>query len=81
AQSSVTVMEKSSRQANRSLAHAEEADTALYGIGKRVNESTDMNAHLATAVEQQGAVIEDINRSFINIRDASDTNVQNWQNN
>ncbi|HAZ7888674.1 TPA: hypothetical protein J7116_004419 [Escherichia coli] len=48
---------------------------------KRVNEITDMNAQIATAVEQQGAVSEDINRSIINIRDAADTNVQTGQNN
>ncbi|WRR76415.1 hypothetical protein VLY51_00970 (plasmid) [Escherichia coli] len=34
-----------------------------------------------SAVEQQGAVSEDINRSIINIRDAADTNVQTGQNN
>lgn len=81
AQSAVTVMEQSSRQAHTSVAHAEEAATALDGIGQRVNEITDMNAQMATAVEQQGAVSEDINRSIINIRDAADTNVQTGQNN
>lgn len=81
AQSAVTVMEQSSRQAHTSVAHAEEAATALDGIGQRVNEITDMNAQIATAVEQQGAVSEDINRSIINIRDAADTNVQTGQNN
>ncbi|MDZ0985332.1 hypothetical protein ACNAUK_26060 [Klebsiella pneumoniae] len=73
--------EQSSRQAHTSVAHAEEAATALDGIGQRVNEITDMNAQIATAVEQQGAVSEDINRSIINIRDAADTNVQTGQNN
>ena len=81
AQSAVTVMEQSSRQAHTSVAHAEEAATALDGIGQRVNEITDMNAQIATAVEQQGVVSEDINRSIINIRDAADTNVQTGQNN
>ncbi|HAJ3342179.1 TPA: hypothetical protein HMU36_18425 [Escherichia coli] len=56
-------------------------NSALDGIGQRVNEITDMNAQIATAVEQQGAVSEDINRSIINIRDAADTNVQTGQNN
>ena len=56
AQSAVTVMEQSGRQAHTSVAHAEEAATALDGIGQRVNEITDMNAQIATAVEQQGAV-------------------------
>ncbi len=81
AQSAVTVMEQSSRQAHTSVAHAEEAATALDGIGQRVNEITDMNVQIATAAEQQGAVSEDINRSINNIRDAADTNVQTGQNN
>ncbi|MDA4779977.1 hypothetical protein NY592_24285, partial [Enterobacter hormaechei] len=50
-------------------------------ICNSANEITDMNAQIATAVEQQGAVSEDINRSIINIRDAADTNVQTGQNN
>lgn len=81
AQSAVTVMEQSSRQAHTSVAHAEEAATALDGIGLRVNDITDMNAQIATAVEQQGAVSEEINRSINNIRDAADANVQTGQNN
>ena len=78
---SLAARTQSSRQAHTSVAHAEEAATALDGIGQRVNEITDMNAQIATAVEQQGAVSEDINRIIINIRDAADTNVQTGQNN
>ncbi|UMX49592.1 methyl-accepting chemotaxis protein [Klebsiella pneumoniae] len=50
-----------------SVAHAEEAATALDGIGQRVNEITDMNAQTATAVEQQGAVSEDMQTAVLSI--------------
>lgn len=76
ARSAVTVMEKSSKQAHQSVAHAQDAATALQGIGLRVNEITDMNAQIATAVEQQGAVSEDINRSINSIRDTANANAQ-----
>lgn len=80
-QSAVTVMRQSSKQAHTSVAHAEEAAAALDGISLRVNEISDMNAQIATAVEQQGAVSEDINRSLQNIRDATDTNVNTGRSN
>lgn len=79
--SAVFVMEQSSRQALDSVSHAEDAATALDGIGLRVNEITDMNAQIATAVEQQSAVSEEINRSINNIRDAANANVLTGQNN
>lgn len=81
ARSAVTVMEQSSHQAHASVDHAKEAATALDGIGLRVNEITYMNTQIAAAVEQQGAVSEDINRSINNIRDAADTNVRTGKNN
>ncbi|WP_416350736.1 methyl-accepting chemotaxis protein [Pseudomonas sp. CCI1.2] len=76
ARAAVTVMEQSSQQAHSSVSHAQDAATALNGIGKRVNEITDMNAQIAAAVEQQGGVSEDINRSINSIRDTANANVQ-----
>lgn len=81
AQSAVSVMENSSRQAQGSVVRAEEASKALDDISLRVNAITDMNAQIAAAVEQQGAVSESINRSISNIRDAADTNVKTGHNN
>jgi methyl-accepting chemotaxis protein len=40
---------------------------ALTGIGRQVNEITEMNTQIAAAVEQQSAVSEDINRGITNI--------------
>jgi methyl-accepting chemotaxis protein/aerotaxis receptor len=79
--SAVTVMRHSSEQANFSVKNAQEAATALNDIGLRVNEITEMNTQIATAVEQQGAVSEDINRSINSIRDAADISVRTVQKN
>jgi methyl-accepting chemotaxis protein len=81
ARTAVTVMEQSSQQALSSVSHAQDAATALNGIGLRVNEITDMNAQIAAAVEQQGEVSEDINRSINSIRDTANVNVQTGQSN
>lgn len=81
ARSAVTVMEQSSRQAHASVSCAQDAATALNGIGLRVNEITDMNAQIAAAVEQQGAVSEGINRGISSIRESADANVRTGQNN
>ncbi|MDP1125338.1 chemotaxis protein, partial [Klebsiella pneumoniae] len=64
-----------------SVDQAEEAATDLDGIGLLVNEFTEMNAQIANAVDNQGAVSEDINSSIINILDAADTTVQTCKNN
>ena len=81
ASSSVKVMEQSSQQAHSSVSHAQQASTALTGIGRQVNEITEMNTQIAAAVEQQSAVSEDINRGITNIRDTTDMNVQSGQEN
>jgi aerotaxis receptor len=81
AKSAVAVMEQSRSQAHVSVEHAQDAAAALQGISRRVNEITEMNAQMATAVEQQGAVSEDINRSISTIRDAADANVQTFAGN
>jgi methyl-accepting chemotaxis protein len=81
ARSAVSVMEQSREQAQSSVSHAQQAASALEGIGQRVNEITEMNMQIAAAVEQQGAVSESINRSIISIRDAADKNVSTGENN
>lgn len=79
--SAVTVMRHSSEQANASVSNAQEAANALNGIGLRVNEITEMNTQIATAVEQQGAVSEDINRSINSIKVTANTSVRTVQKN
>lgn len=81
ARSAVSVMEKSREQAQSSVSHAQQAATALRDIGQRVNEITEMNMQIASAVEQQGTVSENINRSISSIREATDSNVRTGHNN
>ena len=75
AREAVQVMQHSSAQARQSVLQASEAAQALQGIGQRVNEITDTSAQIATAVEQQSAVSEEINRNLTRIREASEQNL------
>jgi len=79
--SAVSVMDKSREQAEASVGHARQAADALVGIHQRVNEIAEMNSQIAAAVEEQGRVSENINRSIGNIRDAADMNVTTGKNN
>ena len=75
AREAVQVMQNSSEQARQSVSQASEAAQALQGIGQRVNEITETSAQIATAVEQQSAVSEEINRNLTRIREASEQNL------
>jgi aerotaxis receptor len=75
ARNAVSVMNNSSEQARHSVTQASEATQALHGIGLRVNEITDTTIQIASAVEQQSAVSEEINRNLTRIRQASEQNV------
>ncbi|WP_443699486.1 methyl-accepting chemotaxis protein [Pseudomonas sp.] len=77
----VTIMESSSRQAHLSVSLAQQGADALTDIGLSVNKIVEMNTQIATAVEQQGAVSEDINVSIKHIHDTAIDNVQIAQNN
>lgn len=81
ARSAVVVMERSSEQTQSSVSHAQNAAGALAGIGRRVNEITDMNLQIAGAVEEQSVVSESINRSIVNIQEASEKSVSSGQSN
>lgn len=81
AYSAVSAMDQSRQQAQTCVESALKAADALTSIGEQVNEITDMNTRIATAVEQQGTVSEDINRSISSIRDAADQNVKTGQKN
>ncbi len=74
-QHAVEVMQRSRTQAEKSVNHADEAEQSLQGINNRVNEISEMSAQIATAVEQQSAVSEEINQSIVSIRGSSDQHV------
>ena len=68
-------MDRSQQQAQVSVEQALEAARALGGITQRVGQISDMSVQIASAVEQQSAVGEEIQRSLCGIREASDSNV------
>jgi aerotaxis receptor len=74
ARSAVKVMGLSREQADNSVEQARHAAASLESITRSVGVITDMSAQIATAVEQQSAVGEEINRNIISIRHISDAN-------
>jgi len=66
------VMEYSRKQASQSVEQAAKAVESLNKISDSMNIINDMSTNIATAVEQQSAVAEEINRSILTIRDVSD---------
>ncbi|WP_127477411.1 methyl-accepting chemotaxis protein [Sulfurivermis fontis] len=74
ARSAVKVMQHSREQADSSVEQARHAASSLDSITRSVSVITDMSAQIATAVEEQSAVGEEINRNIISIRHISDSN-------
>ncbi len=67
AQSAVQVMEQGRGKAQMSVQQAARAGTSLDTIASAVGAISDMNAQIASAAEEQGAVAEEINRNIVNI--------------
>ena len=72
----VTSMQRSQQQAEHSVACALQASTALSGISQQVEAISGMNLQIATAVEEQSAVGEDIQRNLDGIRQAGVSSVE-----
>ncbi|HBM10205.1 MAG TPA: chemotaxis protein, partial [Pseudomonas sp.] len=70
------VMQRSRDQAMESVEQAEQAARSLQDINNRVNEISDMSMQIASAVEQQSAVSENINQNIVSIRSGSDQHVE-----
>lgn len=69
-------MNQSEELATESVAKAEKAVSSLEDIHASITEINDMSVQIATAVEEQSAVSEEINRSIIAIRDVSHKNME-----
>jgi len=70
ARNAVEVMQNSSQQAEASVQQVQRAADALAGISQRVSRITAMSQQIASAVEEQSTVSEDINRNIVSIRNA-----------
>ena len=68
----VEVMERGRNQAADGVKKAGDAVASLEAITQAVATINDMSTQIATAVEEQSAVAEEINRSIITIRDIAE---------
>ncbi|EXJ13479.1 methyl-accepting chemotaxis protein [Imhoffiella purpurea] len=71
ARSAVAAMQRGREQADRSVETAGETDRSLDAIAHSVDRINDMNAQIATAAEEQSAVVEEMNRNVESIRGLS----------
>jgi len=79
ARDAVQAMAHSGEHVDASVKQAQRAAAALDGISQRVTQITAMSQQIATAVEEQSTVSEDINRNIVGIRDAGEATVSAGQ--
>ncbi|MCW9014977.1 MAG: methyl-accepting chemotaxis protein [Gammaproteobacteria bacterium] len=68
----VDVMNAGRTQADDSVQQAAQAGVSLESIAAAVSQITDMSIQIASSIEEQSAVAEEINRNVITIRDVAD---------
>jgi len=68
----VKVMTQSQSQAKNSVEQSEQAGETLASINQMVSRINDMNTQIATAVEEQSAVAEEVNRGMVAISQVSE---------
>ncbi|WAG07254.1 methyl-accepting chemotaxis protein [Aeromonas jandaei] len=76
ARASVNAMSAASREAQEGVGLAQEAQHAFGAITEKVDQMVDTNAIIASAIEQQGAVVNEIERNVVRISDGSDEALQ-----
>ncbi|WP_054545169.1 methyl-accepting chemotaxis protein [Aeromonas dhakensis] len=76
ARASVSAMSAASREAQEGVSLAQEAQQAFGAITERVGSMVDTNSVIASAIEQQGAVVNEIERNVVRISDGSDEALQ-----
>ncbi|MEV3831507.1 methyl-accepting chemotaxis protein [Aeromonas allosaccharophila] len=76
ARASVTAMSAASHEAQEGVGLAQEAQQAFGAITEKVDRMVDTNAIIASAIEQQGTVVNEIERNVVRISDGSDEALQ-----
>lgn len=76
AQQAVTVSQTGEQDAEEGLSHVLKSGELLSGISQAVEQIATMSAQIATAVEQQTHVAEDINQQIVNISTLADSTLQ-----
>ena len=79
AQQSVVLMTQSQRQSESSVSIADRAGERLAAVTQRIGEIDAMNQSVATATEEQTAVIESLNMDITEINTLNQQGVQNLE--
>ncbi len=79
ARNAVKAMESGGSKGRQSVELAAKAGVALETITQMVTEATNMNLQIASAVEEQSMVSEDINKNVVHISNGADATVQEMQ--
>lgn len=74
AQHAFKAMEEGRQQTMASVEQADKALGSLRMISDAVTRITDMNAHIASAAEQQTTVVDEMNRNMVNISSVAEQN-------
>ncbi|MFS2158510.1 methyl-accepting chemotaxis protein [Pseudomonas sp. Pseusp122] len=77
ARSAVSTMTESQRQSESSVTIANTAGERLGSVTRRIDEINGMNQSVATATEEQTAVVESINMDITQINDLNQRGVEN----
>lgn len=72
----VQAMESSLSEVDRGVVRSEKAAQVLEDIASGIATITDMSAQIASAVEEQSAVCDEVNRSITSIRSGTQNNVE-----
>ncbi|GAA5219051.1 PAS domain-containing methyl-accepting chemotaxis protein [Corallincola platygyrae] len=72
AKSSAEAMMAAQQRANASVDSANLAEENMEAVSVAVTEINDMNLQIATAVEEQSAVSQEVSRNLINMKDLAD---------
>ncbi len=67
ARQAVEVISKSKEQAQASMAEAHAVNTVLDNVTRMIDEVKEMNAQIASAVEEQSVVSEEINQNVVRV--------------
>lgn len=76
ARNAVNSMKKGTDSAEQCLEKSGETSTIFEDASQAVNEISELNAHIATAANQQSMVVEEINRNLVNITSVANQTTQ-----
>ncbi len=79
ARRAVSVMDTGNSQAEKSVGHADEVDSALNSITESINTIAQMNLQIANTTQQQLALTEDVSLSIQNITTIAQTTTEGTQ--